>query len=377
LFHALALLAAPAWLGSCSSMSSSSYSAPPTSVRSSSMMQARHAPTAVLIVGDFENPKQSQLNWRDLGPGMSEALSRALLDRGRYDVIIKPTLSRRLQELVGQRSPESDPSLAEVRREHPEVDYVIIGAVTDFHHTGDLPLEIRPKTWLGNPRSDAIVAIDLVVVDLHNERLVAAEHITGTAPAGKTPTRTLYRDVAFGSYIFWNTPLGQAARSAIGRAVARVDSLVPGTPGMPTHAGKSFGSARVAQMISLRGVAIVGGRNCGLISEQIYALLPVGATADDAGLLRDQSTGRLLLVKIDESRDAEATGWLLGKCSDPRLVINAALRPVPGSTGDPAGMTRSPRTMPLDAPLDEANATATPASAASAVTHAGGGNSPD
>jgi curli biogenesis system outer membrane secretion channel CsgG len=297
----------------------------------------------VIIVGDFDNPRQSSLGWRDIGPGMSEALSRALLNRGHYDVVIKPTLSRNLQKLVTQPSPERDPTLEQVRAEHPEVDYVVIGAVTDFQHTSDLPEEIAPRTWLGSPRREAIVAIDLIVVDLRNERLVSAEHITGTAPAGKTATRTLYRDVAFGSYVFWNTPLGRASTSAIQRAVARIDSLVPTfTAGPATHSDSApaprmaFGSrqARIDRQTSLRGVDITGGRNCGLVPDQIYALLPMNASNDEDKLLRDPDTGRLLLVRIAASNDGAATGWLLGKCADPRQLVSATLRPVPGSTAD-------------------------------------------
>lgn len=368
LSHALALFGAVVVLASCAS-SSNSYAPPPTTVRTSSIIQARSAPSAILIVGDFDNPKRSQVSWREIGPGMSEALSRALLNRGRFDVIIKPALSRNLQQLVNRSAPETDPSLDQVRREHPEVDYVVIGSVTDFSHTNDLPEEIRPRTWMGSSRSEAIVAIDLVVVDLRNERLVSAEHVTGTAAAGKTPTRTLYRDVAFGSYVFWNTPLGKASRAAIERAVNRIDSLIPSEPIMPTYAGKSFGNAQVAQMVSLRGVAITGGRNCGLLPEQIYALLPTGSTNEEANLLRDQSTGRLLLIKIDESRDTEATGWLLGKCNDPRAVIGAKLRPIPLAGGDAASTARSPRTPPID-PLDTPAGDAGTTSPASAVTQA-------
>ena len=350
--HALGAACVTAALISCSS--GGSYHAPPTTVRAASIMQARVAPTAVLIVGDFENPERAQLNWRTVGTGMSEALSRALLDRGRYDVVIKPALSQQLLQLAGKSVPERDPSLEQVRSEHPEVDYVIIGAVTDFHHTTDLPVEIRPKNWIGHPIDEAIVAIDLVVVDVQNERLVAADHITGTARAGKTPTRELYRNVGFGSYVFWNTPLGEASRSAIANAVARIDALIPGVPAMPTYAGRTFGTAHIAQIISVRGVAITGGRDCGLLSEQVYALLPQAASVDDEGnLLRDQSTGKLLLVRIDESRGAEATGWLLGKCSDPRKLLGAQLRPVPSDEDPPRTAEPILQTAGAVAPLSE------------------------
>lgn len=316
-------------LAGCAS-SPRGYTAPPTSVRPSSIAQARSAPTAVLIIGEFENPQRASLNWRDIGPGISEALSRALLDRGRYDVIIKPALSRELQRLVANEAPERDPILAKVRAAQPDVDYVIVGTVTDFQHTTDLPVEIRPKTWLGNPKSEAIVAIDLVVVDVRNERLVAADHVTGEAPAGNEPSRTLYQNVAFGSYVFWNTPLGKASRSAIERTVGRIDALIPGVPAMPTYAGRPFGSACVAQLISRRGVAITGGRNCGLLPEQVYALAPSGsAIGDESSFLRDPVTGKLVLLKIDECRATEATGWLLGECGDVRQLIRAELRPVP------------------------------------------------
>lgn len=361
-------------LGAC--QSSSSYTAPPTTVRSSSIMQARATATAVLIVGDFENPARTSLSWRDIGPGMSQALSRALLNRGQYDVIIKPTLSRDLQKLVGQTAPERDPTLEKVRQEHPEVDYVVIGAVTDFQHTTDLPDEIAPRTWTGSVKREAIVAIDLIVVDLRNERLVSAEHVTGEAPAGKTPTRTLYRDVAFGSYVFWNSPLGKASSNAINRAVARIDALVPALAAPETYASRGIGQARVAQLTSSRGVSITGGRNCGLLPNQVYALQPANASNDDAQLLRDRDTGRLLLVKIHDASEGEASGWLLGKCADPLQLVSARLRPVPSGTNDAATAAIRRTNTPLPEPVAD-DAPPSSASDASAVTQAGGRDNPN
>lgn len=342
-------------------------------------MHARATPSAVLIVGDFKNPARSSTGWREIGPGMSEALSRALLNRGRYDVIIKPALSRNLQKLAGESAPQEDPSLDEVRAAHPEVEFVVIGAVTDFQHTTDLPEELAPRTWTGSPRREAIVAIDLVVVDLRNERLVSAEHVTGTAPSGKTPSRTLYKDVAFGSYVFWNTPLGRASTNAIERAVSRIDALVPEMVPAGSYSiaasGSAWNEARIAQQTSLRGVEIAGGRNCGLLPNQLYALLPANAQTSDDALLRDVDTGRLMLVKIHDASEGSASGWLMGKCDEPQRLAGARLRPVPASAADTASTAARNRFTPTS---QESHAvgigdTVRPASDPSKVTQAGAG----
>ncbi len=256
----------------------------------------------IVAVGEFENPARSPIAGRDIGPGMSDALASALLNHNNFDVWIDAGISSQVAEILRRSPNKRAAGFAQIQTDYPEVHFVITGKVTDFHHTSELPREIS-RWGIFKRRNEAVVAINFNVVDLQRQRVVATDHVYGTAGASNTPSNQLYQDLEFGSYLFWSTPLGKASRKAIERAIDRVIEILPSQMGEP----------RILNLVAARKVSINGGWSWGLVEGRRYY---VCAQDDDSATLRpilDPDTRQPLQVRINRVNKESSTAWLLGK----------------------------------------------------------------
>lgn len=257
----------------------------------------------IVAVGQFQSPARSPVAWRDIGPGMSDALASALLNHNNFDVWIDAGISRQVAEILRRSPTQRAKGFAQVQSDYPEVHFVITGKVTDFHHTSELPREVS-RWGIFKRRNEAVVAINFNVVDLQRQRIVATDHVYGTAGVSKTPSKQLYQDLEFGSYLFWSTPLGKASRQAIERTIERVIEVLPSQMGEP----------RILNLIAARKVSINGGWSWGLVEGRRYY---VCTQDDDAGLalrpVLDPDTRQPLQVRISRVNKETSTAWLLGK----------------------------------------------------------------
>jgi hypothetical protein len=233
---------------------------------------------------------------------ITEAFSRALLNDGRFDVWIDAGLSRDIERLSARSGADQSDDLASISRRAPRVDYVIAGKVTDFHHTADLP-EGAPRRGLLGIRREAIVAIDFRVIDLRTQRVVGADHIKATAPAGEAPASEVYDTIALDSYLFWSTPLGRASKQAVHTAVKRAAAIVPSDPV----------DARIVGHVARRRVEIAGGRRAGLVEGRQYYILLPSAVPGELRPVPDDATGRPLTLRVDIVTGSTATGWIMGE----------------------------------------------------------------
>ena len=272
---------------------------------------------AVVVIAEFANPTKSALGWRDIGPGVSDAVGRALVDKGEYDVLINPEVTDAVTSITSRlRGRRENNTLASILRTHPEVDYVIRGKVTDFHHTADLPRELQRWGLFGR-RREAVVAIDFEVFDLRAQRMIGADQVRGTASASRRPTRKLYADLAFDTYLFWSTPLGKASKKAVRSVVDRISEIVPPRVGDP----------KVIKLIARRKVSVTGGWMRGLAGGQRFYLC---RRDDEDGRLRpieDVDTGRPLMVQIAGTRKTTSTAWLMGEPPQETDLRGVVLRP--------------------------------------------------
>lgn len=234
---------------------------------------------------------------------MSDALASALLNHNNFDVWIDAGISRQVAEILRRSPTKRAKGFAQVQSDYPEVHFVITGKVTDFHHTSELPREVS-RWGIFRRRNEAVVAINFNVVDLQRQRIVATDHVYGTAGVSKTPSKQLYQDLEFGSYLFWSTPLGKASRQAIERTIERVIEVLPSQMGEP----------RILNLIAARKVSINGGWSWGLVEGRRYY---VCTQDDDAGLalrpVLDPDTRQPLQVRISRVNKETSTAWLLGK----------------------------------------------------------------
>jgi hypothetical protein len=188
----------------------------------------------VLLMGHLDNPIESPIRWRDVGEGMTEAISRELRAEGHYDVWINPKIGRDVKSILQGPPSQRAERLEQISDGNPDVQYIFVGRVTDFLHEGDPSMrkssrffsrDETPDQESPTPQPVAFVAIDFAVIDIESQRTVLSDHIVARRVAGLEPTRDVYRDMGFGSYRFWDTPLGQASRLAISRVQTRLREL--------------------------------------------------------------------------------------------------------------------------------------------------------
>ena len=83
--------------------------------------------TRVTVVGHLENPDVAPLDWPTLGARMGELMARTLLNHGAFHVVVDPALADRVGEISAMAGDAREAALASLRREHPQVRFVING----------------------------------------------------------------------------------------------------------------------------------------------------------------------------------------------------------------------------------------------------------
>jgi curli biogenesis system outer membrane secretion channel CsgG len=281
---------------------------------------ARPAKTGrtVLAIAEFTNPDAPQLDWPDVGLEMTQAMRRAIYNEGEFEVRVAPEVEQMVMQpgFLRSKGPTGVVPL--------EIDYVLVGKVTDFHHTAALPKDASRWGLFGR-RKEAVVAIEWRVVDVRARRVVAADHTYGTAGASrKQSIDEMYAGLDVSAYLFWNTPLGRAGHKAVDNTIERMRELLPShTSGQPT----------VLKVMGAREVSIKGGWKWGLaegqelyVTEQRKGQMPQP--------IYDIDTGRPLKVRIRHVRKDSSTAWLLGKAPPEVRLEGAALSPATPAADD-------------------------------------------
>lgn len=191
-------------------------------------------PKRTVVVDKFESTSQFDAaygNW-DVGGGLAAMLTTALQQSGQFVVLERASMGRINfeQELKssGVANPETGPKLGQVAA----AQFVVIGAVTEFgvqDSGGSLNIGIggnvkgNPLSSLfGSKHTEGSVAIDMRIVDTSTTQVVHT--VTVREPISQTSFNASldYNSMSMGGDQFNNTPLGEAARKVIDRAVAEV-----------------------------------------------------------------------------------------------------------------------------------------------------------
>jgi curli biogenesis system outer membrane secretion channel CsgG len=288
------------------------YAAPPA-VSVNAYAQPVSSGRTVVAVAEFANPDAPQLDWPDVGLEMTKAMRRAIYNNGSFEVRLAPEIEHKASQPGFLRTAGVGPGTPVV------VDYVIVGKVTDFHHTAALPKDASRWGLFGR-RKEAVVAIEWKIIDVRAHRVVAADHTYGTAGASRRKSiDELYKGLDVSAYLFWNTPLGRAAHQAVDRTIERMRELLPARmDGWPT----------VLQVMGSREVSIRGGWKTGLAEgQEFYVVEQQQGQAPRP--IYDADTGRPLMVRIRTVRKDGATAWLLGKPPAGQGLEGAILTPQP------------------------------------------------
>lgn len=234
------LVAAMALLAGCPTTGTT------TNVRESSnrnmadvQAEAYNGPKARIAVARFENKTADSYNWYSpsIGDGMSDMLTTALVNSGRYIVLERESLDTVLNEQDLGASGRIRQDTAAAIGEIEGAELLIVAAVTEFGESGGTQAGVSGSdigrvfgAITGGSRS-AHMAIDLRVVDASTSRILAATSVEGEAKdfniggalSGYTGGYALG-----GSLSTWkNTPREKALRQVIGEAVEYVISVTP------------------------------------------------------------------------------------------------------------------------------------------------------
>lgn len=287
--------------GCSSSWNPFAFEGPPGG-RAASLTGKTSPKQTVVVIGEFENPGNSVTGWRDIGSGVSEAIAKTLVNDARFDVRVDAKFAREVQALVNRAPNALVEQLGEIRRRAGHVDFVLLGKVTDFHHTGELGREAS-RWGLFGPKNEAVVAVDVTIIDLATARLASSDQIVGTAGASKTPPDETYRDMSFGSYLFWETPLGIATKRAVEASAERLAEVAP----------RTVAEMRIARLVGLREVEVLAGSDHGLQQGQMFHVCVQDETTGAMVAVRDPQTNLPLEARVTKVNRTSARAWLVGQ----------------------------------------------------------------
>jgi len=253
---------------------------------------ALSGPKRSVVVDKFESNgtfTAAYGNW-DIGGGLAAMLATALDKSGRFVVLERASMDRVVfeQQLKANNvaNPETGPQLGQVSA----AQFVVIGAVTEFgtqdsggsfniglsgSHGGN-PL----SGLLGGKRTEGAVAMDLRLVDTSTTQVVQTVTVREEISSTSMNASVDYGQMTLGGDEFDNTPLGQASRQAIGKAVAE---LIAAAQKEPWH----------ALLVDYDGkeAVINAGRAAGVKAGDRFAVERITRR------LTDPATGELLSVR--------------------------------------------------------------------------------
>lgn len=254
-----------------------------------------------IVIGHFSDPTKAPHYATGSGKSIGQALARSLLKSDTFNVIIRADV----HSLADQRlTPPTDMGVIS-NDDEDVVHYLITGKVTDFYHTTDLPDDASRWGVLGR-RREAIVAVELRVVDVRTQRVLMVDQFNATASAGRGSGTEMYDQIALDSYLFWSTPLGRAARQTVDRGAERVEGVLPRRLTLP----------RIVSRDDLRRVTIDGGEQDGMRSGQKLFLVQRSPDGRRWQPVNDPDTGMPLQVRLIRVGQRESVGWVYGRPDD-------------------------------------------------------------
>jgi hypothetical protein len=289
-------------LAACSNQTPWTYNTPPAALGSDDVSPAPADAGTVVVIGDFGNPATATVRWRDIGTGVSGTLSQSLRNEGEFDVWSNEKLAKSVRQVLDGPTEERIGRLGVIHDLHPEVRLVVVGRVTDFHHTSEMPAEVRRRSLLGT-RREAIVAIQLDVVDLERRRILVSDHIYGASGTGSRPSSEVYAGVTFGSYLFWSSPLGRATEEAIDKSMTRIRDIVP----------LAVDSVRIVRQIAPRKIALAGASGAAIRPGQEFFVCRFEPGVSGIRPVLDVDTGEPLRARVLAVRQDGAVAWLCGE----------------------------------------------------------------
>ena len=191
-------------------------------------------PKRTVVVDKFSSNSQFDAaygNW-DVGGGLAAMLTTALQQSGQFVVLDRASMPAVIfeQEMKasGVANPETGPKLGQVAA----AQFIVVGAITEFgiqDSGGSFNIGIggavkgNPLNSLfGGKHQEGSVAIDMRVIDTSTTQVVHTVKVKEPISQTSYNASLDYKAMNMGGDQFNNTPLGEAARKVIDKAVADI-----------------------------------------------------------------------------------------------------------------------------------------------------------
>ena len=250
--------------------------------------QALVGPKRSIVVDKFDSLSTFNTaygNW-DVGGGLAAMLTTAIEQSGRFVVLERANLDR----VIGEQQIKSAGANAETGPQLGRVtaaQFIVIGSVTEFgveNKGGGINIGVQGAgalgALLGVRKTEGAVAMDLRIVDTTTSQVVQTLKVREPISNTSLSANTNYRAMTLGGDSFENTPLGEATRHAIEKAVAEIVAVAER---QPWHA--------LVVEVEGRNVAINAGRGSRLRKGDRFRVERV------LNKLTDPATGEVLSVR--------------------------------------------------------------------------------
>jgi len=242
-------------------------------------------PKRAIAVGQIEATGGFDVaeNW-DVGNGLASMLTTELINSGRFEVAERPGLTSVINERQMQASGVT--AAANSGSKLTAAEYIIVGSVTDFgapSKGGGLSLGSSglggALGGIGVSNKSGKVGLDLRVVEVSSGKIVDAFVVSSKASKSGFALKGGYKGIVLGGDQFSKTPLGEATREALHKAVIEIARILDAQPW----------KGQVVAYSDAEGVAIINlGLEAGIENGDRFRIERVG------DVLTDPSTGEIL-----------------------------------------------------------------------------------
>jgi curli biogenesis system outer membrane secretion channel CsgG len=240
----------------------------------------------------------------EFGTGMTEMLTTALINSNRFVLIERKALDDIKAEQEFGASEAADATAATTAGKMLGAQVLIRGAITEYTYRrssvggGGI---LGDKLGVSTTKAEALVGIDIRMYDAATGIILDSVHAQGKVSASAAAMDVKLKDVQFGGNAFAQSPLGQATRQAIDKAVALIAKRMESIPW----------EARIAQIDPEEATTIYinAGSSMGVKAGDVLEILKPGVPIIDPqtrvaiGRTKDKPLGR---CKVDSVTPALA-----------------------------------------------------------------------